>query len=360
MDPIDILKREGGSRICPFRWDRGRLRLIDQRRLPHEEVWLDITTWEGTGDAIREMVVRGAPAIGITAAFGMVLGARHLDSDLGPDEAIKKLEVVAAGLLSTRPTAVNLAWAVGRMLNRARRAVKIERSALHLYSELEKEALTIWREDVVSNIEMGRLGSQFIQDGATVLTHCNAGALATGGYGTALGVIRYAAFSGKRITVLCDETRPWLQGIRLTAWELMKEGIDCAVICDGAAGHFMRRSEVDCIIVGADRIAKNGDVANKIGTYALAELARANSIPFYVAAPFSTIDIGTESGQDIPIEERPEEEITKLKDMDLGPEGVRARNPVFDVTPNGLISAIITEKGVLQPPYRDAILARCE
>ncbi len=360
MEPLEILKKEGGSEICPLRWESGILQLIDQRRLPHEESWLDITTWKGARDAIRDMVVRGAPAIGITAAFGMALGAKDLDDGLDLEESIERLEDVAQGLLNARPTAVNLAWAVERMFKEARHSLDVNESASNLYDDLEREAKTIWKEDVVANIEMGRYGAQLIQDGFTVLTHCNAGALATGGYGTALGVIRYAAFSGKRITVLCDETRPWLQGIRLTAWELMKEGIECAVICDGAAGHFMRRSKVDCIVVGADRIAKNGDVANKIGTYTLAELARANSIPFYVAAPFSTIDLKTENGQDIPIEERPEEEITKLNGKALGPSGVRARNPVFDVTPHELVSAIITERGILRPPYKDAILERSD
>ncbi len=356
-DPISVLKEKGGSSISPLRWEGRVLRLIDQRLVPYEIKWLDLKSWEEVRDAIRDMVVRGAPAIGITAAFGMAICANGFEGD-GGDELLEVLEEAGIGLNDARPTAVNLSWAVKRMLNAAQSAKDAGHSVMEIKGLLEKEAINIWMEDVISNLEMGKFGAQLIKDGSTILTHCNAGALATGGYGTALGVVRYAHFSGKRIKVLADETRPWLQGIRLTAWELMEDGIEVEVICDNAAGFFMKRGEVDCVVVGADRIALNGDVANKIGTYSVAELAKANSIPFYVAAPFSTIDVSTRSGEAIPIEERSSIEVTTIKDITLGPENVIARNPVFDVTPNELITAIITDRGIISPPYEDAI-ARC-
>ena len=362
IDPVEVLEEKGGSSICPIRWQDATLRLLDQRLLPHEEEWVEIRSWKGAQGAISDMVVRGAPAIGITAAFGMVLGLKEILRKEGGgilgEVTLKGYVEIGHGLKAARPTAVNLAWAVERMIGVARRLIQRGIDPKALLDGMESEANAIWLEDIEANIAMGDYGADLIQEGATILTHCNAGALATGGYGTALGVIRSAHRQKKGIRVLCDETRPWLQGMRLTAWELMKDGIECALICEGAAGFFMKRGLVDCVVVGADRIAANGDVANKIGTYMLAELAKANSVPFYVAAPYSTIDVETPTGEEIPIEERPSDEVLTLNGMELGPKGLMAENPVFDITPNGLITAIITERGVLRPPYEHAIRER--
>ena len=281
-------------------------------------------------DAIRDMVVRGAPAIGVAAAFGMALAFR-----LGHD-----LRAAADLLKRSRPTAVNLAWAVDRML-RANGALS--------------EAEAILREDVEANMRMGRYGAELLGSPATVLTHCNAGALATGGYGTALGVIRAAVESGKRIAVFADETRPYLQGARLTAWELQQDGIDVTLITDNMSGHFFQQGTFDAVIVGADRIAANGDTANKIGTYTVAVLANVHGVPFYVAAPISTIDIECPSGASIPIEERSADEVVRAFGKRIAPEGIAVRHPAFDVTPAKLITAIITERGVLRPPYAESI-----
>lgn len=358
---MELLKEKGGSSICPIRWQEMTLWLLDQRAIPYEENWVEICSWKGARHAIRDMVVRGAPAIGITAAFGMVLGLKEAihDKDRGEKgpSILETLRTVAHELKEARPTAVNLTWAVERILNATEGLISRGIKGKDILYHIEGLAKTIWLEDVQANISMGAHGAGLIEHGATILTHCNAGALATGGYGTALGIIRAAHALGKAIKVLCDETRPWFQGTRLTAWELMKEGIPCQVICEGASGLFMKRGEIDCIIVGADRIASNGDVANKIGTYMLAELAKANSIPFYVAAPWSTIDTTTPSGDFIPIEERPHHEVLKFMGKELAPNGARARNPVFDITPNELITAIVTEKGILRPPYEQAILS---
>lgn len=314
--------------------------LLDQRELPAREIYHRLETVEDVARAITDMAVRGAPAIGISAAYGLVLGAR----------AGLSLEKCAAILRATRPTAVNLFWAIDRML----RAVA-GTPASALAGVLAAEARAIHREDVRACREMGRLGAAFVPDGATILTHCNAGALATGGYGTALGVIRAASEAGKRVRVLADETRPYFQGARLTAWELQKLGIDVTVITDSMAGHFFARGEITLGVVGADRVAANGDVANKIGTYGVACLARLHGRPFYVAAPWSTVDLACPSGESVVIEERAASEMTHVGGRQIVPEGVTARHPAFDVTPARLVSALFTELGVAEPPLPAAI-----
>jgi methylthioribose-1-phosphate isomerase len=317
--------------LSPLRWRDGRLWLLDQRKLPGEEVWLEYRDYREVARAIRDMVVRGAPAIGCAAAFGYALGVKqgHPASE------------VAQALRTTRPTAVNLFWA----LDRVARA-----------DDPEAEARAIWRDDIDRCLRIGRHGAALLPARGNVLTHCNAGALATGGYGTALGVIRAARAAGKTISVLADETRPLLQGARLTAWELLRDGIPVTLITDNMAGTLMARGDVQAVVVGADRIARNGDTANKIGTYALAVLSHAHDIPFYVAAPLSTVDRATLDGAHIPIEERDPREVTHLGAARVAPDGVAVKNPAFDVTPARYIRAIITEAGVAEPPY-DATLA---
>ncbi len=327
--------------IRPILWDDKGLLLLDQRLLPWREKYLRFKTWQEVREAIRAMVVRGAPAIGITAAIGMVLAAEKIKAK-SPRDFLAKLRRAGQGLKRARPTAVNLAWAVERMLQRAEREPEVE--------ALREEALKIWEEDIAANRRMGRLGAELLPEGA-ILTHCNAGALATGGYGTALGVIRAAFEAGKKIQVFADETRPWLQGARLTAWEMKKVGIPVTVIPDGASGSLMARGEIVACVVGADRIAANGDVANKIGTYNVAVLAKENEIPFYVAAPRSTIDLATKEGKDIPIEWRDEKEVHFCGNKRITPKGVAAANPAFDVTPARYVSAIITEVKVVFSPY---------
>jgi methylthioribose-1-phosphate isomerase len=318
--------------VTPLRWTGRSLQLLDQRLLPAAETWVDCRDATAVATAIRDMIVRGAPAIGVAAAFGMALAAGRGDD----------LRAAASVLKASRPTAVNLAWAVDRML-------------LVAPGAMEAEAESIHREDVEGNMRMGRFGAELLRDGATVLTHCNAGALATGGYGTALGVIRAAVESGKRVAVFADETRPYLQGARLTAWELQQDGIDVTVITDNMSGHFFQQGTFDAVVVGADRIAANGDTANKIGTYTVAVLANAHGVPFYIAAPLSTIDVHCPDGSAIPIEERSSSEVTEAFGRQIAPVGVLARHPAFDVTPARLITAIITDRGVLRPPYGPAI-----
>ncbi|MEJ2201649.1 MAG: S-methyl-5-thioribose-1-phosphate isomerase [Desulfuromonadaceae bacterium] len=338
----------------PIEYKDGVCRMIDQRRLPTEEIWIDYFDYQGVADAIRTMVVRGAPAIGVAAAFGAYFGARDIDSD-DFDTFFSRFEQVCDTLAATRPTAVNLFWALNRMKNFALASRSYPVSDLKIV--LEYEAMAIADEDVRSNLAMGRHGEPLIPQGARILTHCNAGALATGGYGTALGVIRAAQAAGKQISVLADETRPFLQGARLTAWELQRDNIPVTLICDNMAGYLMSKGEIDCVIVGADRIAANGDTANKIGTYTVAVLAREHGLPFYVAAPLSTIDMDLSDGSQIPIEERDAREVTHCGDRQIAPDGVAVRNPSFDVTPARLISAIITERGVAKPDYEQGLAA---
>jgi len=334
--------------IRPIRFIAGQCQMIDQRLLPAEEVWLTYKTYQEVAEAIRTMVVRGAPAIGVAAAIGAWFGARDIETESSWD-FFQEFEKICAVLAATRPTAVNLSWALERMKHFAQS--NLDRSVLELKIGLEYEALAITQEDEKINRQMGKHGESLLVDGARVLTHCNAGALATAAYGTALGVIRAAVEAGKKISVIADETRPFLQGARLTAWELQKDNIPVTLICDNMAGYLMSKGEIDCVIVGADRIAANGDVANKIGTYTVAILAKEHNIPFYVAAPISTIDLSLSDGSQIPIEERDGREITHFKDLRLAPEGVAVRNPAFDVTPHRLINAIITEHGVVTGDY---------
>jgi len=339
--------------LSPLYWDEGKVVMLDQRRLPAQEIWNTYETPEEVAGAIREMVIRGAPAIGCAAAMGVAAGARNLPDD--PAAFSQGFDAICEILAAARPTAVNLFWAIERQgrvcqqnLHRGVGAVRVA---------LEQEAIDIWHEDIGFCRAIGRLGAELIPDGATVLTHCNAGAIATGGYGTALGVIRAAKEAGKRIKVFADETRPFLQGARLTAWELMREGIDVTLICDNMAGNFMKQGAIDCVVVGSDRIARNGDVANKIGTYSVAVLAQHNRVPFYVAAPCSTIDLRIAHGDDIPIEERPAQEVTHVGQTQITPDGCQVRNVAFDVTPHELVSAIITERGVARPPNQQTITA---
>ncbi len=331
---------------------RGTVRLIDQRRLPGEEVYLECETVEEVAQAIRTLTVRGAPAIGIAAAMGLALGARTIRA-VSHAEYLTGLQQVAALLRATRPTAVNLAWALGRLLELARKSRDLPLA--EITRALESEAQRMKEEDVRVNRAIGQHGQSLVPDPARILTHCNAGGLATAGYGTALGVVRAAAESGKRVSVWVDETRPLLQGARLTAWELTKARIPATLITDSMAGYFMRRGQVDVVIVGADRIARNGDAANKIGTYSLSLLARAHGIPFYVAAPVSTLDLSLADGSAIRIEERAAEEVTRLGDRVLAPAGVRVANPAFDVTPASYIDAIITERGLARAPYDESL-----
>jgi methylthioribose-1-phosphate isomerase len=329
--------------VTPLKWDGSSLSLLDQRLLPGREVWLDCRTASEVAEAIRTMVVRGAPAIGVSAAFGMALAAMRGDD----------LQQAASELKGARPTAVNLAWAVDRILDCSGKAAALASGSVA--AAVRQEAERICAEDVAGNKQLGRHGAALLGEQATVLTHCNAGALATAGYGTALGVIRAAIESGKRIAVFADETRPYLQGARLTAWELQRENIDTTLITDSMAGHFFQQGAFDAVIVGADRIAANGDTANKIGTYTVAVLAHAHDVPFYVAAPVSTIDPACPNGAAIPIEERSAQEVTEILGERMAPEGIHVRHPAFDVTPARLITAIITERGVLRPPYEEAI-----
>lgn len=336
----------------PLEYKDGVLRLIDQTKLPTQKVYVECTTYIEVAEAIKNMIVRGAPAIGVTAAYGLAIGARSVKTQ-SKSEFFTNIEQICNILRSTRPTAVNLFWAIDRVYKTA--LYNKEKSLNEIKEAILNEAVKMDCEDVETNKAIGRNGLSLIKDNYTILTHCNAGALATCDYGTALGVIRAAHDAGKNITVFADETRPYLQGARLTAWELVQDGIPVTLICDNMAGHFMKSGSIDCVIVGADRIAANGDTANKIGTYSLAVLAHENKIPFYIAAPVSTIDFLTESGDSIPIEERSSSEVTQIMGVQIAPYGVKVANPSFDVTPNKYISAIITEKGIIYPPFKDNI-----
>jgi len=316
--------------VEPIRWTPNTLHLLDQRLLPRDVVWVECQDAHSVAVAIRDMIVRGAPAIGVAAAFGIAMAT--------------DVPSAAEELRAARPTAINLGWAVDRMLRAHERG-----------ADLVAEAEAMFTEDVESNKRIGHFGAELLGSQATILTHCNAGALATAGYGTALGVIRAAVEGGKRIAVFADETRPYLQGARLTAWELQQDGIDVTLITDNMAGHFFQKQTFDAVIVGADRIAANGDTANKIGTYTVAVLANAHGVPFYIAAPVSTIDINCPSGEAIPIEERSAAEVTSIGNTPIAPEGIHVRHPAFDVTPAKLITAIITDRGVLRPPFEESI-----
>ena len=338
--------------LSPLYWDEGADKpvvMLDQRLLPTQETWRSYRDAAETADAIREMVVRGAPAIGCAAAFGLAAGARHYEA-AGFEAAF---EADVARLAASRPTAVNLFWALERQ-----RAVFTRTKAEGIETlrrALLAEAQAILHEDIAACRQMGAYGAELIPAGAKILTHCNAGALATGGYGTALGVIRAAHEAGKGISVYADETRPFLQGARLTAWELQHSGIDVTLICDNMSGALMKQGALSCCIVGSDRIAANGDVANKIGTYMVAVLAARHGIPFYVAAPLSTIDLETQTGDEIPIEERPPREVTHIGVTQIAPTGVPVRNIAFDVTPAELVTAIITERGIARAPYEASL-----
>ena len=338
-------------------WGEGGILLLDQRRLPEEEVYLTLRTPEEVAGAIRDMAIRGAPAIGVAAAFGIAIGFQPGARAGGAGEPAGRFEALAALLGGTRPTAVNLFWAIERMRRRfeAHRGERPEALGAALLSE----ARAIHAEDIAANRSMGRHGAELLPWEGAVLTHCNAGALATAGYGTALGVIRAAVEAGKRIAVFADETRPWLQGARLTAWELQKDGIPVTVLCDGMAGHLFQKKAIGACIVGADRIARNGDVANKIGTYQVAVLARAHEVPFYVAAPTSTVDLSLGTGASIPIEERAADEVAAIAGRRVVPRGVPVLHPAFDVTPHALVTAIVTERGVARAPYEASLAALC-
>ena len=343
--------------IKTVEWTNEGVRMLDQRLLPNEEKYLTLRSYEEVADAIKKMVVRGAPAIGVSAAMGLALGASQ---SVGTSVADLEydFDFMCKVMAATRPTAVNLFWAIERMRRALAKAKTGTSDVEQVKQRLVDEALAIFQEDIESNRALGRFGAELIPDGATVLTHCNAGALATAGdYGTALGVIRGAIDAGKRVAVIADETRPFLQGSRLTAWELSKDNIPVTIITDNMAGHVMKQGKVDCVIVGADRIAGNGDTANKIGTYMVAVLAHQHQIPFYVAAPISTIDLAIASGEGIPIEERDAKEVTHVRDHRLAPEGVNVQNFAFDVTPNELIAAIITDRGVARSPYGESLAA---
>ena len=337
-------------------WKDDAVVMIDQRKLPSAEVYVSCRTATEVAKAIKTMVIRGAPAIGVAAAMGIALGMRR-STATGTKQFTTEFQKTCDLMAATRPTAVNLFWAIERMKHVFAEAAQGGCSVDEIKQRLEREARRIHDDDVQSCRTMGAHGATLVPQDARILTHCNAGALATAGYGTALGVIRAAAEQGKKVAVLADETRPFLQGARLTAWELVKDGIDTTVITDNMAGAMMRLGNVDLVVVGADRIAANGDVANKIGTYGVAVLAKEHGIPFYVAAPMSTVDLATSDGSKIPIEERNDKEVTHVGSSRLTPEGARIRNPAFDVTPSKYVTAIITERGIARPPYQESLAA---
>lgn len=337
---------------CSICWDDNKVRLLDQRRLPQEEIYLDITDYHDVIEAIRTLAIRGAPAIGVAAAMGAALGALALDTE-DPQEFQTRFGEICREIAQARPTAVNLFWALDRMQRVAQEHAAAP--VTEVKQRLVAEAQMMLKEDDTTNRRLAQHGQVVIHDGHRVLTHCNTGALATGAYGTALGVMRAAWEAGKRFSVWVDETRPLLQGARLTTWELGKLGIPYTLIPDGAAATLMRQGRVDLVILGADRIAGNGDTANKIGTYSLAVLARHHGIPFYVAAPLSTFDFALTDGSQIPVEERDPEEVTRLYGQEVTPRAAPALNLAFDVTPNELISGIITEKGLAKPPYASSL-----
>jgi methylthioribose-1-phosphate isomerase len=340
--------------IATLSWTAEGVRFLDQTKLPVEETYVLADTYEQVAEAIAAMVVRGAPAIGVSAAYGIALGAQRTNARTA-EEFAPEFDRICARLGATRPTAVNLFWAIDRMKALFAKLLSTGASLGQIQGRILAEAHGMYAEDIAACKSIGRYGASLLPEEGGVLTHCNAGALATCGYGTALGVVRAAVEQGKRIRVYADETRPFLQGARLTAWELMADGIETTVLCDNMAASLMRAGRIQAVVVGADRIAANGDTANKIGTYSVAILAKEHAIPFYVAAPWSTIDLATPTGDGIPIEERPQAEVTHLAGKQLTPHGVGICNPAFDVTPARYVTAIITERGVLRAPYLESL-----
>ena len=332
-------------------WLDDKLRILDQGKLPWEQSFVDLASYQDVALAIKEMRIRGAPAIGVAAAYGIALGAQDIKTT-DEDNFLNQLNQVMQTLATTRPTAVNLFQAINRM----RKITAIGGNIPEIKEALIAKAKQIHQKEIEATKRLSQLGAELIPDGFTILTHCNAGSLATAGYGTALGVIKAAKEQGKRVSVIVTETRPLLQGARLTTWELKQEGIPVTLITDSMAGYFMHHNKIDCVIVGADRIAANGDVANKIGTYTLAVLAKENDIPFYVAAPTSTIDLSLPSGAEIPIEERAPDEVTHIQGAPIAPKGINVANPAFDVTPHNYITAIITERGIIEEPYQEELI----
>ena len=341
--------------IIPVKWSAEGVLMLDQRLLPTEEKWLTLKSYAEVADGIRDMVVRGAPAIGVSAAYGIALGVKNFVGTNISDLA-DEFDYIADVMGKTRPTAVNLFWAIERMRRVFNEAKTVGEAISEIKQTLITEVKNIHDEDIESQRMIAEHGGKLLADNSTVLTHCNAGALATGGvWGTALGVIRGAVNQGKTIAVIADETRPYLQGARLTAWELLQDNIPVTLITDSMSGHLMKKGRVQAVVVGSDRIAANGDVANKIGTYMVAVLAKQHNIPFYVAAPLSTVDLNCPTGEEIPIEERDIREVTHVQDIQLAPEGISVNNYAFDVTPNEFVTAIITEKGVARAPFTESL-----
>ena len=333
-------------------WQGEKIKLLDQTLLPQDVTFMDITDYRQMCEAIKKLSIRGAPAIGVAAAYGLALGARSIKTE-SKEEFLEKLKPISDEIATTRPTAVNLFWALKRMNEVAQKGATVA----EIKTALVEESVIIEKETDESDRRMGAFGAELIPQNATILTHCNAGALATAGYGTALGVIKVAHEQGKNVQIFVDETRPLLQGARITAWEMVQEKIPVTLITDNMAGYFMKAGKIDCVVVGSDRIASNGDVANKIGTYSVAVLAKAHGIPFYVAAPVSTVDYDIKSGDEIPIEMRDPEEVTHIWGMRIAAEGVNIISPAFDVTPHEFVSAIITEEGVAREPYTESLAA---
>ena len=346
--------------IIPVKWSDEGVLMLDQRLLPTEEKWLTLRTYDDVAKGIKDMVVRGAPAIGVSAAYGIALGAKSFVGT-NVDDLEEEVDYIGQVLGATRPTAVNLFWAIDRMKRTFQQAKAAGKSVSEIKQILVDDSKAIHDEDIESQRLIAQFGGELLNDNDTILTHCNAGALATGGvWGTALGVIRGAVDQGKHIAVIADETRPYLQGARLTAWELMQDEIPVTLITDNMSGHVMKKGRVQAVVVGSDRIAANGDVANKIGTYMVAVLAKRHNIPFYVAAPLSTVDLNCPTGDEIPIEERDIREVTHVKDIQLAPDDTTVSNYAFDVTPNDLVTAIITEKGVARAPYIESLKKQFE
>jgi methylthioribose-1-phosphate isomerase len=346
--------------IIPVKWNESSVLMLDQRLLPTEEKWLDLKTYEEVAAGIKDMVVRGAPAIGVSAAYGVALGSKGFVGTSIADFQ-DEFDFICDELAKTRPTAVNLFWAIDQMKKCLADSIASGADIPEIKRRLVEAAKKVHEDDIEAQRLIADYGGELIEDGSNVLTHCNAGALATGGvWGTALGVIRGARNQGKKVAVFADETRPYLQGARLTAWELVQDNIPVTLITDNMSPHIMKRGDIQAVVVGSDRIAANGDVANKIGTYMVAVLAKRHGIPFYVAAPLSTVDMNCPTGDEIPIEERDRREVTHLKDIQLAPDGCDVSNYAFDVTPNDLVTAIITEKGVARAPYTESLKKQFE